>query len=165
MRIKVKYHNSLCKFRFINKGEWVDLRASETLNFNAPIMDELKGEIKFDFKLIPLGFSMKLPKDFEAWIVPRSSTYKTWGLLQTNSKGVVDSSFSGNNDIWLFPALAFKNATVFEGERICQFRICPSQKASIWTKIKWLFTSKIEFVEVGDLQEADRGGIGSTGVK
>lgn len=74
-------------------------------------------------------------------------------------------SYSGSNDEWQFPAIAFKSRTINEGDRICQFRIQPSQKASIWTKIKWLFTNKVEFVEVEDLQNADRGGIGTTGVK
>lgn len=73
-------------------------------------------------------------------------------------------SYSGSNDEWKFPAVALKDVTILEGKRICQFRIQPSQKASIWTKIKWLFTNKIEFVWVDSLDEEDRGGIGSTGV-
>lgn len=167
MKIKVKYHNPNCKFEFISKGEWIDLRASETVHFEAPYANTLNGgrnkrDVVFDFKLISLGFAMKLPKDFEAQIVPRSSTYKSWGIVQTNSIGIIDSSYSGNNDIWKFPAIAYKSSCILEGERVCQFRIQPSQKASIWTKIKWLFTNKIEFVEVEDLQSADRGGFGTT---
>ena len=165
MKIKVKYHNPNCKFNFISKGEWIDLRASQTINFEAPKADELRGECHFDFKLIPLGFAMELPKGFEAHIAPRSSTYKSWGLVQTNSIGVVDNSFSGNNDIWQLPVIAYKNTCVLEGERICQFRIQLSQKASIWTKIKWLFTNKIEFVEVEDLHNANRGGFGTSNCK
>lgn len=164
MKIKVKYHNPNCKFNFISKGEWIDLRASKTVDFNAPTLKE-NGTITFDSKLIPLGFSMELPKDFEAWVEPRSGTYKTWGLILANSKGIIDSSYSGNNDIWKFPAIALRGTTVLEGDRICQFRIMPSQKASIWTKIKWLFTNKIEFVEVDNLCNTNRGGFGSTGVK
>lgn len=164
MKIKVKYHNQNCKFNFINKGEWVDLRSAETLHFESPTVTN-DGTVNFDFKLVSLGFAMELPKDFEAWIVPRSSTFKTWWIIQTNHKGIVDSSYSGNNDIWKLPALAFKQSTIFEGERVCQFRIAPSQKASIWTKIKWLFTNKIEFVEVEDLHNVDRGGFGSTNKK
>lgn len=164
MEIKVKYHNPNCKFEFIDKGEWIDLRSSETIHFDAPHLNE-DGSIKFDFKLIPLGFSMELPEGFEAWIVPRSSTFKTWWIIQTNHKGIVDKTYSGNNDIWRLPALAFKQSTVFVGEKVCQFRIMPSQKASIWTKIKWLFTNNIKFVEVDDLQNADRGGFGTTGKK
>jgi len=162
MKIKVKYHNPNCKFNFIDKGEWVDLRASRTIEFNAPKFDEYNGECKFDYKLIPLGFAMQLPKEFEAVVLPRSSTFKSWGILLVNSQGVIDSSFSGPNDIWHFPAISTRNSVILEGERICQFRIQPSQKASIWTKIKWLFTNKIEFVEVEDLHNANRGGFGTT---
>lgn len=90
MEIKVKYHNPNCKFNFIDKGEWIDLRASKTVDFNAPTLKE-DGTIAFDNKLIPLGFSMELPKEFEAWIEPRSSTYKTWGIISANSKGIIDS--------------------------------------------------------------------------
>lgn len=165
MKIKVKFHNPICKFKFIDKGEWIDLRASETRVFQSPTMIEFDGRVIFDYQLIPLGFAMELPKGFEAVILPRSSTFKNYCVMCANSQGVIDSSFSGNNDIWQFPAIAFKSRTINEGDRICQFRIQPSQKASIWTKIKWLFTNKVEFVEVENLQNADRGGIGTTGVK
>lgn len=165
MKIKVKFHNPICKFKFIDKGEWIDLRASETRVFQSPTMIEFDGRVIFDYQLIPLGFAMELPKGFEAVILPRSSTFKNYCITCANSQGVIDSSFSGNNDVWQFPAIAFKSRTINEGDRICQFRIQPSQKASIWTKIKWLFTNKVEFVEVENLQNADRGGIGTTGVK
>lgn len=167
MKIKVKYHNPKCKFNFIDKGEWIDLRAATTVEFAAPFANTLNNgrkarDVEFDYKMIPLGFAMELPKDFEAIVVPRSSTFKSWGLVQTNHLGVIDSSYSGNNDIWHMPVIATREAAVLEGERICQFRIQPSQKASVLTKLKWLFTNKIEFVEVDDLQNANRGGFGTT---
>ena len=84
--------------------------------------------------------------------------------MQTNHCGIVDSSYSGNNDQWMMPVLATKDITIFEGDRICQFRIQPSQKASVWTKLKWLFTNKIEFVWVDSLDNENRDGFGSTGV-
>ena len=164
MKIKVKYHNPNCKFSFIDKGEWIDLRASKTIEFEAPKLT-VANTVVFDNKMIPLGFAMELPKDFEAWVEPRSGTYKNWGIILANSKGIIDSSYAGNDDIWRFPAIALRNTTILEGDRICQFRIMPSQKASIWTKIKWLFTNKIEFVEVDNLCNTNRGGFGSTGVK
>ena len=164
MKIKVKYHNNRCKFNFIDKGEWIDLRASGTTVFDSPHVNA-DNKVVFDYQLIPLGFAMELPKDFEALVLPRSGTFKNYCITMVNSQGIIDSSFSGNNDQWMFPALAFRGRTINEGERICQFRIQPSQKASIWTKIKWLFTNKIEFVEVDDLQNANRGGFSSTGVK
>lgn len=169
MKIKVKYHNPKCKFNFIDKGEWIDLKAATTVEFVAPFANTLNNgrkarDVEFDYKMIPLGFAMELPKGFEAVVLPRSNTFKTWGLIQWNSEGVIDSSYSGNDDVWKFPAIAFKDVTVFEGDRICQFRIQLSQKASVWTKIKWLFTNKIEFVEVEDLCNNNRGGFGSTGL-
>ena len=169
MKIKVRLINPNCKFEFIDKGEWIDLRAAQTVELKGPFANTLNGkrdkrDVEFDYQLIPLGFAMKLPKDFEALIAPRSGTFKLWRMIQTNHLGIVDSSFSGNNDEWKMPILAFKDATILEGERICQFRIQPSQKASIWTKIKWLFTNKIEFEYVDSLDEEDRGGFSSTGV-
>lgn len=169
MKIKVRLINPNCKFEFIDKGEWIDLRASETIDLEGPYAHTLNGkrdkrDVIFDYKMIPLGFAMELPKDFEAQILPRSNTFKTWGIIQWNSEAVIDSSYSGNDDIWRFPAIAFKDTTVFEGDRICQFRIQPSQKASVWTKLKWLFTNKIEFEWVDSLDNENRSGFGSTGI-
>ena len=170
MKIKVRLINPNCKFEFIDKGEWIDLRSAITTELKAPYANTLNGkrdkrDVEFDYQLIPLGFAMKLPKDFEALIVPRSGTFKQWNMIQTNHLGIVDSSYSGSNDEWKMPILAFRDTTIIEGDRICQFRIQPSQKASVWTKLKWLFTNKIEFVWVDSLDEEDRGGFSSTGVK
>lgn len=90
MKIKVKYHNPNCKFNFIDKGEWIDLRASKTVEFEAPKL-AADNTIVFNSKMIPLGFAMELPKDFEAWVEPRSGTYKNWGIILANSKGIIDS--------------------------------------------------------------------------
>ena len=112
-QIKVIYHNKkMGKIETLTIGDWYDLRAAETIEMSA-------GE----FKLISLGVSMKLPEGYEAHMAPRSSTFKKWGVLQTNSIGVIDNSFSGTNDIWRFPALAIRDTTIYEGDRICQFRI------------------------------------------
>lgn len=140
-KIKIKYHvNDVEKIKKITIGDWIDLRAAELV-----IMDE------FDYELISLGVSMKLPEGYEAHIVPRSSTFKTWGILQTNSMGVIDNSYSGTNDIWKFPAFSTRKTVIHKGDRICQFRIVKKQP-------------EIEFEEVEILDETDRGGIGSTGV-
>jgi len=139
-QIKIKYHNSnLTKIEKIAIGDWIDLRAAENVTLKA-------GE----FKLISLGVSMKLPDGYEAHIVPRSSTFKTWGILQTNHMGVVDNSYSGNNDIWRFPAYAVRDTEIKENDRVCQFRIVKKQP-------------QIEFVETDQLDDTDRGGFGSTG--
>lgn len=141
MEIKVKYFDKeIDKLKKISIGDWTDLRAAATVELKA-------GE----FKLIPLGIGMKLPAGYEAHVVPRSSTFKNFGVLQTNSMGVIDNSYSGNNDQWFFPALAMRDTVINKNDRICQFRIIPSQPA-------------LTFVEVEFLDEVDRGGCGSSGI-
>lgn len=138
--IKIKYHtDEIDKIKEIAVGDWIDLRAAETVAMNTG-----------DFKLISLGVSMKLPEGYEAHVVPRSSTFKKWGVLQTNSIGVIDNSYSGTNDIWRFPALAMRDTVINKNDRICQFRIMKRQPT-------------IEFEEVDTLDSVDRGGFGSTG--
>lgn len=116
----------------------------------------------FDLQLIPLGVAIKIPKNYEAIVIPRSSTCKSMGILQANSVGLIDHSYSGNKDEWQFPALAIRNTTITEGERICQFRVQLSQKATFLQKLKWLFSSGVEIEEVEELDEVSRGGFGST---
>lgn len=140
MKIKIKYHTNIQKIEQKNNSDWVDLRAAETVEL-------LEG----DFRLISLGISMKLPEGYEAHIVPRSSTFKTWGIIQTNHMGVVDNSYSGNNDIWKFAAYATKTTLISKGDRICQFRIIKKQP-------------KLEFDEVENMEDDDRGGFGSSGI-
>lgn len=162
MKIKIKYHNQNCKIQSF--GDWIDLRASEDMEFTAPFKDR-HHQIQFDYKLIPLGISMQLPKYFEANIAPRSSTFKNFGLISANHLGIVDNSYCGDGDIWQFPAIALRESKIKEGDRICQFRIRPSQNAPIWVKLRWLFTNKITFQEVKELGNKNRGGFGSTSVK
>lgn len=139
-QIKIKYHNpDLAKIEKIEVGDWIDLRAAENVKLST-------GE----FKLINLGISMKLPEGYEAHVVPRSSTFKTWGILQTNSMGIIDNSYSGTNDIWRFPAYAIRDTEIKVNDRLCQFRIVKKQP-------------KVELIEVDKLDDTDRGGFGSTG--
>lgn len=139
-QIKIKYHNPILqKIEKIEVGDWIDLRAAEDVKLTAG-----------DFKLISLGISMKLPEGYEAHVVPRSSTFKTWGILQTNSMGIIDNSYSGTNDIWKFPAYAMRDTEIKVNDRLCQFRIVKKQP-------------HIEFAEVDKLDDNDRGGFGSTG--
>ena len=141
-QIKIIYHNkNMGKIENLAVGDWYDLRAAETVEMQA-------GEIK----LISLGVSMKLPEGYEAHMAPRSSTFKKWGILQTNSVAVIDNSYSGTNDIWRYPALAMRDTTMYEGDRICQFRS---------VKIE----PEVEFMEVDELDSTDRGGVGSTGTR
>jgi|GEM_PF-561307 len=137
--IKIKYFdNEIDKVEKISKGDLIDLRSAETV--------ELK---KGEFHLIPLGVGMKLPNGYKANIYPRSSTYKNFGIILANSVGQVDASYCGENDQWMFPAIALRDTTINKNDRICQFEIQRIQP-------------EIEFEEVEHLDEVSRGGIGST---
>ena len=140
MQIKIKYFNDqLEKIQKITQGDWIDLRSS--------IDCELKtGE----FKLLPLGIAMELPEGYEAYIVPRGSTFKNFGVIQTNHKGVVDESYCGDNDQWFVPIYALRDTQIKMNDRICQFRIQEKMP-------------EITFIEVEHLGNEDRGGHGSTG--
>ena len=139
--IRIKYFtDKIDKLTYIDgKSDWVDLRAAESVDLK-------QGE----FKLNPLGIAMELPKGYEAHIVPRSSTFKNFGIIQPNHQGVVDCSYCGDNDQWFMPALAMRDTHIECNDRICQFRIVENQP-------------KIEFCEVESLGNSDRGGFGSTG--
>ena len=139
--IKVKYFSDdmepLCYVD--GKSDWIDLHTAEEVTLKA-------GE----FRLIPLGVAIALPEGYEAHIVPRSSTFKNYGILQTNSIGVVDCSYCGDNDQWRMPVYATRDVTIEKGARICQFRIMKNQP-------------QLEFLTVDHLDGPDRGGFGSTG--
>lgn len=139
-KIKIKYFDKdIDKIKKINKGDWVDLRSAETIHLK-------KGE----FHLVNLGVGMELPEGFEANIVPRSSTYKNFKVLQTNSFAVIDNSYSGDNDQWLYPVIAMEDTIINKNDRICQFRINKIQP-------------QIEFEEIEHLNDVNRGSFGSTG--
>ena len=140
-KIRIKYiSDEIEKLRYIDgKSDWIDLRSAEHVVMK-------KGE----WKLISLGVAMELPKGYEAHIVPRSSTYKNFGLIQTNHFGIIDESYCSNEDVWKFPALAVRDTEIHVNDRICQFRIMKHQPM-------------IEFDEVDDLGNESRGGFGSTG--
>lgn len=139
--INIKYlTDSIDKLTYIDgKSDWIDLRAAETVD-----MDPM------EFKLIPLGIAMQLPAGYEAHVIPRSSTFKNFGIIQANSMGLIDESYCGGNDQWYFPAIALRKTTILANDRICQFRIMKHQP-------------QIEFREVDNLNNESRGGIGSTG--
>ena len=122
-------------------------------------------DVEFKHALIPLGFAMEIPEGFKANLYPRSSTYNKWKIIFANSVGNIDSSYSGNDDEWKASVIALGNTTIEAGDKIAQFEIVPSSKATFWQKLKWLFSSKIEFVEVECLEHHNRGGFGTTGSK
>ena len=141
MVLKIKYFSDkIEKLKYIDgKSDWIDLRASEDISLK-----------KGDFKLVPLGVAIALPKGYEDHVVPRSSTFKNWGILQTNSCGIIDESYCGDNDQWMMPVYAVRDTEIHINDRICQFRIFKHQEA-------------FSFTEVDHLDAADRGGFGSTG--
>lgn len=176
LKIKVRNISGTILPEIIEKGEWIDLRSAKTIWFKAPQSGVLKKEkinnetvshrdVTFDFKLIPLGIAMQLPRGFEAVVIPRSGTYNKLGIIQANSMGLIDGSYCGNNDEWKFPAIALRDTEIHFNDRICQFRIQLSQKATLWQKIKWMLSSGIKVIEVNHLDGEDRGGFSSTGVK
>lgn len=139
-KIKVLYHADIDRIKNIECGDWIDLRAAEDVYLEPG-----------DFKLISLGVSMKLPKGYEAHIVPRSSTFKNWGIIMTNSVGIIDESYQGDNDIWMMPVYATRKTIIHKNDRICQFRIMKKMP-------------NINFKIVEKLKGKNRGGFGSTGV-
>lgn len=140
-KIKIKYFSEAVeRLCYVDgKSDWIDLRASEEVHLKA-------GE----FALIPLGVAMELPRGYEAHLAPRSSTFKNWGIIQTNSIGIVDGSYCGDNDMWRMPVYATRDTVIHCNDRIAQFRIMENQP-------------RIEFEEVTCLEGKDRGGFGSTG--
>ena len=139
MKIDVKYHADIQPLEKTEKGDWIDLRVAEDVELKA-------GE----FKIISLGVSMKLPEGYEAHIVPRSSTFRHWGIIQTNHFGLIDNSYCGDDDVWMFPAFATRDVVIEKNSRICQFRI---QKKM----------DDVEFNTVDHLSDTNRGGFGSSG--
>lgn len=140
--IKVKYFdNEIDKLEKISKGDLIDLRSAETVEMKA-------GE----YRLIKLGIGMKMPVGYEAHVYPRSSTFKNFGIILANSVGIIDNSYSGDEDQWCFPAIALRDTVIHKNDRICQFRIMENQP-------------KLEFIEVDKLDDVSRSGIGSTGIK
>lgn len=152
LKIKIKTFKDQILPEIISKGDWIDLRAAEDYNLKP-------GE----YKLLKLGVAMELPKGFEAIVVPRSSTFRNYGILCANSFGVIDYSYNGDMDEWKFPAFSPKGSMILAGDRICQFRIQLSQKATVWQKIKWFLSNGIKIEKVERLNTINRGGVGSTG--
>lgn len=140
--ILIKYHNDNLtgSIKQVKNSDWIDLRAAETIEMKAG-----------DHRLISLGISARLPQGYEAHIAPRSSTFKNFGILQTNGVAVIDESYCGDDDVWKYPALAMRDTTIHEGDRICQFRIMRKM-------------GPVNIKETSHLSDESRGGFGSTGI-
>ena len=138
--IKILYHTDFDEpIKSIDKGDWIDLKSARDYTYK-----------KGDFFMINLGISMELPKGYEALLLPRSSTFKKYGVLLVNSVGCIDNSYCGNDDVWMFPAYALRDGYINKNDRIAQFRILKNQPT-------------IEFEVVSNLDNESRGGFGSTG--
>ena len=141
MELKIKYIHDIDRLVKIEQGDWIDLRVSEHTHLT-----------EGDYALLPLGIAVELPEGYEAHIVPRSSTFRNFGVLQTNGIGIVDESYNGDNDMWMFPAYATRDCFIPKGSRICQFRIVKKMES-------------IDFITVDNLGNENRGGLGSTGIE
>lgn len=177
MKIKVFQKTEGCFPQEFSNGDWYDLVAAKEIRLFAPAATALKYSTKknpitqeeklkykrnvvFQSTLIPLGVCMELPKGYEAVIIPRSSTFKKYGLIETNSMGLIDQTYCSEADEWKFPVLATKDVIIPKGERICQFRIQLSQKATKLQKLKWLLSGQIKMVKTDYLDNKPRGGFG-----
>ena len=150
MNIRIKYFDEATKLKKIQKGNWIDVYANRDIFVK-------EGERA----MIPLGFALELPRGWEAHLAPRSSTFKTWGIIQTNSVGVVDDTYIGDNDQWHMPVFCLKGkdieneikgSWIRKGDKIGQFRIMEVMP-------------EIQFEEVKSFGNEDRGGFGTTGTK
>ena len=155
--IKVKVLTEGCLPVISEDGDWIDFRAAEDVHLDGPyaVARTRKGgestrKVIFTTKNIPLGVAMELPKGMEALVVPRSSTFKKYKIMQTNSIGVIDGDYNGDNDQWFMPVIAIEDTFIPKNDRICQFRILKNQ-------------DNANLVTVTELGNEDRKGFGSTG--
>ena len=174
MTIKVLEKTEGCMPVQFKQGDWIDLVTAEDVTLKGPYAKVLKKKTKngevteryrdvvFDSTLIPLGVAIQMPGGFEGYLLPRSSTFKKYGLVQTNSQGVIDESYSSDKDEWKMPVMATRAVTIPKGTRIAQMRIQLSQKATMKQKLMWAFSSGIKIKMVRTLSNKERGGFGST---
>lgn len=171
LKIKVKVLTEGCMPEINKIGDWVDLKAAQDMDIKAAQAgvqyqenNEKYRDVTIPVIYIPLGVAIELPKGFEAIIASRSSGPKKLKIFIPNGQGIIDNSYKGNDDQWNYVASPISDTSIKKGERICQFRIQLSQKATVWQKLKWLLSSGIELVEVSDLNNQNRG-MNITGVK
>ena len=172
LKIKVKVLTAGCEPVISENGDWIDLRAAEDTLIEGPYAvartrkgGESSRKVMFSHKYVPLGIAIQLPAGMEAAIAPRSSTIKNFHFIQPNSPAVIDQSYCGDKDQWHASVLCVGDVDIKKGDRICQFRVQLSQKATFWQKVKWLLSSGIKIEVVETLGNPDRDGLGSSGVK
>ena len=151
--LKIRYADKdFPTLNMTEKGDWIDIKATKDYDLKA-------GESEF----IDLGVAMNLPSNYEAWLVPRSGTFKKYGLIQTNGTGIIDNSYSGNNDIWMMPVYATRDTHVAKGERLCQFRLVERMSVNFSPFRISQSHCDLYIVETDQLDDIDRGGFGSSG--
>ena len=151
--LKIRYADKdFPTLQMTEKGDWIDLKTTKDYDIKA-------GESEF----IDLGVAMKLPENYEAWLVPRSGTFRKYGLIQTNSIGIIDNSYSGNNDIWRMPVYATRDTKVSKGERLCQFRLVERMSVNFSPVSITQSHCDLLILDTDQLDDVDRGGFGSTG--
>lgn len=168
IKVKVKVLTEGCMPSISDNGECIDLRAAKDIDITAPQSGVLQthtiaGEtvkfrnVEIPVVYIPLGVAMQLPKGYEAHIYSRSGSPVKFNTFIPNGVGIVDNSYSGDSDVWQFVCSPLSAVTIHKGDRICQFRVCLSQKATVWQKLKWLLSSGIKLVETDHLNRTNRG--------
>lgn len=176
LKIKVKVLTEGCMPVISENGDWIDLRSAINITIPAPQANAFKrktieGEsvghrdVEIPTYYIPLGVAMQLPQGFEAIIDSRSSGPKKLKIFIPNGQGIVDNTYNGDKDEWNYICSPMEATSIKKGDRICQFRIQLSQKATFWQKLKWFLCSGVELVRVDSLNNKNRGGLGSSGVK
>lgn len=174
MTIKVLEKTKGCFPIDFEVGDWFDLCTAEEIKLKAPQANRLHKynqnketpeirmrDVDFDWTFIPLGVAIEMPKGTECHLLPRSSTFKKWGLIQTNSMGIIDRTYASDKDEWKLPVVATREVTIPKGTRIAQFKVVPSQKATILQKLKWLFSNGVKLKAVSSLNNPERGGFGN----
>lgn len=171
-KIKVKVLTEGCMPEIVVGSDWIDLRSAKDITIRAAQAgtqykegDDKYRDVHMHTTYIPLGVAMELPAGYEAIVASRSSGPKKLRLFIPSGQGIIDNKFNGNDDEWHYVTSSMTNTHIKKGDRICQFRIQLNQHASMWQKIKWLFSSGVELVQVESLNNTGRGGLGSTGIK
>lgn len=169
-KVKVKIlNNNISVPQIVPKGDWIDLRAAEQIELKGPYSKTSRKDVErkviFSDTIIPLGIAAELPDGYEAVLNMRSSAFKYFNIILVNGQGVIDNSYNGDCDQWFAHVLPYADGVIPEGDRVCQFRIQLSQKATFWQKLKWLLSSGIKIEVVDCLGNKNRGGHGSSGVK
>lgn len=173
MKIKVLEKTKGCMPQIFEEGDCIDLYTAEDYTFKCPHAKMLhkkkaKGEesterfrdVIFTYGLIDLGVVIVMPGGLKGILKPKSSTFKKFGLIQTNTPGEIDNSYKGPDDVWKLPVLATRNITIPKGTPIAQFEVVLSQKATIKQKLKWLFSNGVTLEKIDSVSSPNRGGFG-----